>query len=111
MSAGRYGALLGRRGFSPYLWTQFLGAFNDNVSRWIVTLYAMDRVAGSGSQYAGLIGALFTVPALLFAGPAGWLADVRSKRDVLVGVKVFEIASMTYGYVAIASGRLPLILA
>ena len=108
---GKYSDLLKSKGFQSFLWTQFLGAFNDNVSKWIVTLYAIDMVMGQGSKYSAIIGGLFTLPFILFSSYSGYLADVRSKRQVMVAVKVFEIASMAYGFFAISSGRLPLMMA
>src|SRR5580698_801989 len=56
MSNGRYSELLKSGGFQGFLWTQFLGAFNDNVSKWIITLYAMDMASGHGSVYAAAVG-------------------------------------------------------
>ena len=35
-----YPALLGDAGFQSFLWTQFLGAFNDNVYKMIVSVAA-----------------------------------------------------------------------
>ena len=37
MAAGTYRTTLTRPGLWPFLWTQFLGAFNDNVFKIIVT--------------------------------------------------------------------------
>jgi acyl-[acyl-carrier-protein]-phospholipid O-acyltransferase/long-chain-fatty-acid--[acyl-carrier-protein] ligase len=105
MRQGTYGELLVRRkGFLPFLATQFLGAFNDNVGRWIVTLYLIDKVPGEGSYYAGLVGVLFILPSILFAGYAGQLADLNSKSRVMVGVKILELAITSAGYFAITSG-------
>lgn len=36
MRASRYQDLLKRSGFQFFLWTQFLGAFNDNVFKMVV---------------------------------------------------------------------------
>ena len=101
MTNGKYIDILKRRGFFCFFWTQFLGAFNDNFYKIIVILLALDtpQAAGGGSQYIPLIGALFILPFLLFSGYAGYLADVHSKRNVLVTVKFFEIAAMGLGLV------------
>ena len=40
MAAGTYRTTLTRPGLRPFLWTQFLGAFNDNVFKIIVILLA-----------------------------------------------------------------------
>ena len=41
-----YGSLLRDRGFQAFLWTQFLGAFNDNVFKMIVSVAAVTYTAG-----------------------------------------------------------------
>ncbi len=40
MAAGSYRKTLGQRGVWAFLWTQFLGAFNDNVFKIVVILIA-----------------------------------------------------------------------
>ena len=106
MSNGKYSDLLKSWGFQGFLWTQFLGAFNDNVSKWIITLYAIDLAAGKGSLYASAVGGIFVLPFLLFSSYSGYLADVYSKRSVIIAVKFFEILSMSLGFFAMASGNL-----
>src|SRR5512145_698990 len=96
MAANSYTDLIKNRGFFCFFWTQFLGAFNDNFYKIIVTFVALG-MPGGGNQYIPLIGAFFILPFLLFSGYAGHLADVYSKRTILVAVKVFEIAAMTLG--------------
>jgi acyl-[acyl-carrier-protein]-phospholipid O-acyltransferase/long-chain-fatty-acid--[acyl-carrier-protein] ligase len=111
MSAGTYRETLARPGVHPFLWTQFLGAFNDNVYKMIVSLLAV-RLAGEASSSAmlSLIGAVFILPFLLFSGYAGHLADVRSKRSVLVWSKVLEIVAMLLAVPALVSGSVPFLL-
>ena len=46
MAAGKYIDILKDRGFFSFFWTQFLGAFNDNFYKIIVTLVALDIPAG-----------------------------------------------------------------
>jgi len=113
MAAGSYTDILKQRGFFCFFWTQFLGAFNDNFYKIIITLVALDlpAAAGGGKHYIPLIGGLFILPFLLFSGYAGYLADVRSKRTVLVAVKLFEIVAMTLGLLAFFTGRMENMLA
>ncbi|MBI2181789.1 MAG: MFS transporter [Deltaproteobacteria bacterium] len=113
MAAGNYTDILKNRGFFCFFWTQFLGAFNDNFYKIIITLIALDvpAAAGGGKQYIPLIGGLFILPFLLFSGYAGYLADVHSKRSVLVAVKVFEIFAMTFGLLAFFTDRMEPMLA
>ena len=104
--------LLKNGGFQSFLWTQFLGAFNDNLYKIIVSMRAVHVAAttGSGSEYLSLAGAVFVIPFLLFSGYSGHLADSISKRKVLIGVKVFEIFVMGLGLAAFFSTRIELML-
>jgi acyl-[acyl-carrier-protein]-phospholipid O-acyltransferase/long-chain-fatty-acid--[acyl-carrier-protein] ligase len=113
MAGNRYVDILKRRGFFYFFWTQFLGAFNDNLYKMIVSLAVLDMapLAGSRSFYISLIGLLFILPFALFSGYAGPIADLYSKRSVLIAVKVFEIAAMGLGSVAFFYHRIEPMLA
>lgn len=108
MTTGKYTDTLRRPGLQPFLWTQFLGAFNDNVYKMIVALLAADLAIrmGSGSGHLPLVGAVFMLPFFLFSGYAGHLADAFSKRTVLVVTKSFEILAMALAVLAFRSGRI-----
>ena len=56
------------KGFGWMLVTQFLGALNDNVYRFIVTFYVIAREPDKAELYTALIAALFVLPYLLFSG-------------------------------------------
>ena len=105
MAHGGFKDVLKNGGFLAFLWTQFLGAFNDNAYRIIVSLRAVHIVAQAdqSGKYLALAGAIFVLPSLLFTGYAGQLADAISKRKVLIGVKIFEIAVMALGIVVFLS--------
>ena len=92
MAAGNYGETLRRPGLQAFLWTQFLGAFNDSVCKIIVTFMLWSHLPKDTG--AALAGAVFILPFLLFSGYAGHLADVVSKRRVLIACKFLEIAIM-----------------
>src|SRR5580693_10432404 len=98
-----YAALLRDRGFQSFLWTQFLGAFNDNVYKMIVSVGAVELAANQalGARYLALSGAVFVLPFLLFAGYAGQIADRFSKTRVLQVTKAFEILVMLAGMAAL----------
>src|SRR6266700_3966348 len=100
MSHNGFSNVLKNGGFQAFLWTQFLGAFNDSVYQTIVALH----VGKANPAYVPLVPAVFTLPSLLFSGYAGHLADLVSKRSVLIGVKVFEIAIMLFGLVTLLRG-------
>ncbi|HEY4162803.1 MAG TPA: acyl-[ACP]--phospholipid O-acyltransferase [Dongiaceae bacterium] len=100
------------KGFGWMLVTQFLGALNDNVYRFLVTFYVM-HYAVSDSQsnlYVTLIAALFVLPYLVFSGYAGQLADNFSKRSVLIGTKSIEVVAMALAWIAFVLGNVPLML-
>ena len=110
MTAGSYRETLAHKGLQPFLWTQFLGAFNDNLFKIVVSLLAVRLAAGDhvgrGDRELSIISALFILPFLLFSGYAGQLADVYSKRTVLVVTKSLEIVAATLGLVAFLFGHL-----
>src|SRR5213594_3471869 len=99
MASGSYRDLLNSRGFQCFLWTQFLGALNDNVFKILVSMLAVD--AAGGARYLSLCGAVFILPFLLFSGYAGQLADIFNKRTVLIVTKAFEILAMIFGLFAL----------
>src|SRR5258708_1060986 len=105
-------SLIKNGGFHPFLLTQFVGAFNDNVYKMIVSMRAVHIAAAnhSDSRYLSLALAVFVIPFLLFSGYSGHLADVFSKRRVLVSVKVFEIFIMLFGLAVFFSTRIELML-
>jgi acyl-[acyl-carrier-protein]-phospholipid O-acyltransferase/long-chain-fatty-acid--[acyl-carrier-protein] ligase len=78
MAHGGFKDILKNGGFHSFLWTQFLGALNDNLYQTLVLLAA---VASGGST--GLVLIVYLLPFLLFSGYSGYLADVISKRTVL----------------------------
>ena len=104
--------LLKDRGFQSFLWTQFLGALNDNLYKMIVSLRAVYVAAqtGHGGEYLSLALAVFSIPFLLFSGYSGYFADRLSKRSVLISVKVFEIGVMLLGVLVFFSSDVRLML-
>jgi acyl-[acyl-carrier-protein]-phospholipid O-acyltransferase/long-chain-fatty-acid--[acyl-carrier-protein] ligase len=113
MRTSSYKELLKSGGFQSFLWTQFLGAYNDNVYKILVSLLAVEIGArnGKGSEYLSLAGAVFIVPFLLFSGYAGHMADVFNKRRVLIATKSLEVLSMGLAIPALVSQRVDLMLA
>ena len=80
MTHGGFKSLLKDRGFHAFLWTQFLGAFNDNLFKIVVSMLAVQMAAGpAAGRNLSLVGAIFILPFLLFSGYAGQIADVYSK--------------------------------
>ncbi len=85
----------------------FLGVFNDNFYKQAILILA---VAAGRNEMQGLAIAVFTLPFLLFAAPAGWVADRFPKRRVVIAAKWAELAAMLVGAAGIAHGRWGLIL-
>jgi len=111
MSNGRYIDTLKEPGFFAFFWTQFLGAFNDNFLKIVVSFVALDLAVRGGPGYVEIIAFLFILPSALFSGYAGHLADVYSKRSILVVVKMFEIGIMVLAIAAFFTGHLRSMLA
>lgn len=111
-SSAAYSKLLRNGGFQAFLWTQFLGAFNDNVYRMMVALLAVVIAANRqlGAQYIAIANAVFILPYMLFSGPAGQLADRFSKTRVLQVTKALEIITMLLGLSALLMNRIELLL-
>jgi acyl-[acyl-carrier-protein]-phospholipid O-acyltransferase / long-chain-fatty-acid--[acyl-carrier-protein] ligase len=104
-----YRDTLRNRGLQPFLWTQFLGAFNDNLFKIVVSMMAVRTAAAAhAGRELSIVSAVFILPFLLFSGYAGELADIYSKRTVLVASKSLEIGAALVGLVAFASGHLQL---
>ncbi|HLK64385.1 MAG TPA: acyl-[ACP]--phospholipid O-acyltransferase [Bryobacteraceae bacterium] len=105
MAHGGFKDILKNGGYHSFLWTQFLGALNDNLYQMLVL-----QAAAETGQSTGAVLIIYLLPFLLFSGYSGYLADVISKRTVLIGVKAFEILAMGVGAFAIISGHMQLML-
>src|SRR3954471_21746992 len=103
MATGKFKDLLRNGGFRAFLWTQFLGAFNDSVYQSVTALHAAQV---KGGFYVPLVPAIFVLPSLLFSGWSGHLADRVSKRKVLIGVKMFELFIMLIGLAALVTDHI-----
>lgn len=80
-------------------WTQFLGAFNDNLFRWIATFMAIDLwgVENEGKILSSA-GVLFVLPFLFFSDSGGVIADRTSKSTIIVKAKFAEVVIMIIGW-------------
>ena len=111
MADGKYTDTLRQPGFFAFFCTQFLGAFNDNFLKIVVSFIALDLATSGADNYVELIAFLFILPSALFSGYAGHLADVYSKRATLVAVKACEIAIMILALAAFFTGHIQSMLA
>jgi len=107
-------ALLSERRFAPFFWTQFLGAGNDNLFKFALTVMVTYQlqIAWLPPALAGLvIGALFIFPFLLFSATSGQLADKLDKARLIRFVKSFEIAVMALATWGFVQPNVPVLLA
>jgi acyl-[acyl-carrier-protein]-phospholipid O-acyltransferase / long-chain-fatty-acid--[acyl-carrier-protein] ligase len=101
--------------------TQFFVSLNDNMFRWLVVPFGKELIRNSWPDMPAWIQncmkpedvalslglACFTLPFLVFAAPAGFLADRFSKRGVMVACKAAEIVVIALGVRAIYIGSVP----
>lgn len=98
MSKSSQFSLLAQRRFGPFFWTQFFGAFNDNVFKTalltVLTYEALSWTTLDAGLLNNLIPGLFILPFVLFSATAGQLADKFEKSRLARCVKLIEIAIM-----------------
>ncbi len=87
--------------FWPLFWTQFMGAFNDNVFKnalvILVTFKSYHLGVIGPEQMVALCGGLFILPFFLFSATAGQIADKFPKHKLMVLIKLWEILVMIIG--------------
>ncbi|MBY0235230.1 MAG: MFS transporter, partial [Burkholderiaceae bacterium] len=106
--------LLKQRRFAPFFWTQFLGAANDNISKFALTVmvtYQLQLQWLPAAQAGVVIAALFILPFVLFSATSGQLADKFEKGSLMRLVKNFEIAIMALALWGFWHAQVPLLLA
>lgn len=85
--------------YAGLFWTQFLGAFNDNLLKnalVIIVTYRCIQLAGMDAKLlVPLAGGIFIFPFFLFSGTAGQIADRYRKSLVITATKVLELFIMT----------------
>ena len=106
-------ALLAQRRFAPFFWTQFLGAANDNLFKFALTVMVTYQLQVSWlpASLAGLvIGAVFIFPFLLFSATSGQLTDKWDKTRMIRFVKNLEVAVMALAAFGFYATNLPVLL-
>jgi len=92
--------LLAHRKFLPLFVTQFLGAFNDNLFKTAMILFATYVVFKDPQQESTFNAAatgLFILPFFLLSALSGQLADNMDKARIIRAVKLAEIGIMMVG--------------
>jgi len=98
MSQSSQFSLLTQRRFSPFFWTQFLGAFNDNLFKTALmvalTYDALSWTTLEPGLLNNLIPGLFILPYVVFSATAGQIADKVEKGRLARFVKLLEVVIM-----------------
>jgi MFS family permease len=105
--------LLSQARFRPFFWSAFLGTFNDNLLKFAITIWLTYNAPQDwlpAAQVGPMLGALFTVPTLLFSALFGQMADKWPLDALFRWGKVFEIGVMVLAAGVFLSGHAPLML-
>ncbi|MFL6634993.1 MAG: MFS transporter [Massilia sp.] len=108
-------ALLTQRRFGPFFWTQFLGAFNDNLFKTallvVLTYDALSWTTLPAALLNNLIPGLFILPYVVFSATAGQIADKVEKGRLARFVKLLEIGIMSIAAIGWLTHNLWLLVA
>ena len=100
--------------FAPFFWTQFFGAFNDNVFKnalmLMIAFQAGQFLSMASDVVINLAAGLFILPFFLFSATAGQIADKMEKSLLIRRIKMMEIAIMVLAGWAFWSGSLTALL-
>lgn len=104
--------LLREKRFGPLFWTQFFGAFNDNVLKnAIVILFAFTAATqAEADTLVNVTAGVFILPFFLFSATAGQVADKLEKARLVRLVKLFEVGIMAIATAGFACHSVPLLL-
>ncbi len=101
------------RGFWSLFITQFQGAFSDNLYKFLAIFFVMKSFEENTEKIDSLIpiiGAMFSVPFIVFSLAGGYLSDRYSKKMVAVGTKVAEVLIMVLATFALMQGNVVFIV-
>ena len=100
--------LLKERRFLPLFATQFLGAFNDNLFKTSMVLFATYAVlsdADAEAKFNALATGIAILPFFLLSALSGQLADAHDKARIIRLVKAAEVAIMAVGAAGLLIAR------
>ena len=96
--------LLKENRFSPLFWTQFFGAFNDNLFKSalliLIAFSASYQVSMEINALNNIAAALFIMPFFLFSALAGEVAEKYEKSLLIRRIKLCEIVIMLCASIA-----------
>lgn len=87
------------RRFLPFFFTQFLGAFNDNVFKNFLIIMLTYQSVNNSALLVNISALLFILPFFLFSALGGQLGDKLEKSSFIKKIKILEIVIMTIGAV------------
>ncbi len=100
--------------FFPLFWTQFFGAFNDNVFKNALAILVIYKSYSLGpldpKLMVSLAAGIFIFPFFIFSATAGQIADKYSKSKIALLVKVWELFAMIFGAAGFMLDNVPLLL-
>ena len=105
--------LLGRRRFLPLFATQMLGAYNDNLFKTAMVLFATYQVYSDPkveTMFNAAATAAFILPFFLLSALSGQLADTRDKARIIRLVKTAEVLIMAFGAIGLLLPSIPIML-
>ena len=114
MSHASQFTLLKQRRFAPFFWTQFLGAFNDNLFKTaLIVILTFDAASWTDlppSMITNLIPGLFILPYVLFSATSGQIAEKMEKARLARLIKWLEIGIMAVAGIGWLTHTLPLLI-
>ncbi len=106
--------LLKTQRFLPLVFTQFLGALNDNFFKNALIILVLFRIADQteldGQTAVTIAFGTFSLPFFLLSSTAGQIADKFEKSQLIRVIKIAEILVMGLGAAAFYLGNFPLML-
>jgi 1-acyl-sn-glycerol-3-phosphate acyltransferase len=100
--------------FWPLFWTQFLGAFNDNVFKNAIVILITFKSLSVGTlgpnQLVTVASGVFILPYFLFSAVAGQISDKVSKNRLMLWTKIWELLVMLIGSIGFVTENLVLLL-
>lgn len=97
-----------QRGYWSLIATQFQGAFNENGLKNLIIflVLGMGLTDAQRDRMVLVVGALFSLPFILFSMAGGYFADRHSKRAIAIATKLLEMAVIVFATVGLARHNL-----
>jgi acyl-[acyl-carrier-protein]-phospholipid O-acyltransferase / long-chain-fatty-acid--[acyl-carrier-protein] ligase len=97
-----------QRGYWSLIATQFQGAFNENGLKNLIIflVLGMGLTDAQRDKMVLVVGALFSLPFILFSMAGGYFADRYSKRTIAIATKLLEMAVIAFATFGLARHNL-----